>query len=95
MKSIHDGITKQCRVVCVDRVRFGNNPLFPLVVVVCLATIFKYDYGVTGFGFYNAFALVASLGFKTCDCDAFDSMSWPVDYERPTGILHGGVYFVR
>ena len=57
--------------------------------------IFKYDSSVTGFGFYNAFALVASLGFKNCDCDAFDSMSWPVDYERPTGILHGGVYFIR
>ena len=88
---MHDGITNHCRVVCVNSVGFRDSPPFPLIVVVSLSTIFKYDYGVTGFGFYNAFALVARLGLKSYDCDAFDLLGWLADYERPTGILRGGV----
>ena len=81
----------QCRVVCIDRAGFRDPP-FPLVIVVSLFTMFKYDDGVTGFGYYNAFALVARRGLKICDCDAFGLIGWPVDYERPSGILRGGGY---
>ena len=90
MEYEHDGIANQCRVVWIDRTGYRNPP-FPLVVIVSLATIFKYDDGVTGFGFYGAFALVASLGIKSYDCDAFGLIGWPVGYEKPNGILRGGV----
>ena len=50
MECDHYGTANQCRVVRNAGARYRNPP-FPLVVIVSLATIFKYDAGVIGFGF--------------------------------------------